>query len=177
MTWNKDRPTDVTVKTHPTHNKLNTMSEPRPASKIWLETDEGYVFGPGVYNLLKAIKEKGTLKEASQSLEMSYRYAWGLIKKAEAKLGAHLIEASKGGRQGGGSSTITELGEHFINDFENIQQAWQDFKQQYYSNMLVSASVINVEGDLALQVDEPIYLPEDAKYSEGDKVQLKFMLV
>ena len=153
------------------------MSEPRPASKIWLETDEGYVFGPGVYNLLKAIKEKGTLKEASQSLDMSYRYAWGLIKKAETKLGAHLIEASKGGRQGGGSSTITELGEQFIKDFEKIQQAWQDFRQQYYSNSMVSASVIDVEGELALQVDEPIYLVDESGLVLGEKVQLKFMRV
>ena len=66
------------------------MSKPRPAFKLWMETDEGYVFGPGVYHLLKAIKKTGTLKAASQELGMSYRYAWGLIKKAEAKLGESL---------------------------------------------------------------------------------------
>ena len=59
------------------------MTKFRHAFKIWLETDDGYVFGPGVYALLLKVKEKGTLKEAASSLEMSYRYAWGLIKKAE----------------------------------------------------------------------------------------------
>ena len=87
------------------------MSKPRPAFKLWMETDEGYVFGPGVYRLLKAINKTGTLKGASQELGMSYRYAWGLIKKAETKLGESLINASKGGRLGGGSSVITSLGE------------------------------------------------------------------
>jgi len=92
-----------------------------------METDEGYVFGPGVYRLLKAINKTGTLKGASQELGMSYRYAWGLIKKAETKLGESLINASKGGRLGGGSSVITSLGEGFIEDFERIQAQWEDF--------------------------------------------------
>lgn len=103
------------------------MSKPQPAFKLWMETDEGYVFGPGVYRLLKTIQKTGTLKEASQELGMSYRYAWGLIKKAEAKLGESLIEASKGGRLGGGSSAITALGQSFIEDFERIQVQWTEF--------------------------------------------------
>ena len=152
------------------------MSIPRPASKIWLETDEGYVFGPGVYSLLKAIQEKGTLKDASQSLEMSYRYAWGLIKKAEEKLGAPLIEATKGGRQGGGSSHITELGAHFIADFDQIQKIWQDFKDHYSNSTLVSAKVINKDDELILHIDENIYLPKTSKYVENQEVKVRVLL-
>lgn len=146
---------------------MSNMSEPRPASKIWLETDEGYVFGPGVYNLLKAIKKTGTLKEASQSLDMSYRYAWGLIKNAEEKLGAPLIEASKGGKHGGGSSRITDLGEHFIVDFEKIQETWRSFRDQYNNSTTVTAEVVNSDGELTLRIDEPISLVI------GDKVRIR----
>ena len=149
------------------------MSQPRPASKIWLETEEGYVFGPGVYSLLKAIEEKETLKEASQSLGMSYRYAWGLIKKAEDKLGAPLIDASKGGKHGGGSSHITELGQHYISDFEAIQKTWLDFREKYSNSIQISATVIDVDGDLALRIDEPIYLSKKMPLSEGNKVELR----
>ena len=152
------------------------MSEPRPASKIWLETNEGYVFGPGVYNLLKAIKEKGTLKEASQSLGMSYRYAWGLIKKAEEKLEASLIEASKGGRQGGGSSKITELGEHYILDFEKIQRMWNDFRDQYNGSSLIEAQVVESDGDLVLRITEDIVLEQMNRFKEGDSIKLKVLL-
>jgi molybdate transport system regulatory protein len=152
------------------------MSEPRPASKIWLEIDEGYVFGPGVYNLLKAIKEMGTLKEASQSLEMSYRYAWGLINKAEEKLGAPLIEASKGGKHGGGSSLINDLGKHFIVDFEKIQEAWVSFREHYNKSTLFSAEVVNLEGKLALRIVEPIYLVQDS-LEKGEKVKLRISRV
>lgn len=148
---------------------MSTMSIPRPASKIWLETDEGYVFGPGVYNLLKAIKKTGTLKEASQSLGMSYRFAWGLIKNAEEKLGAPLIEASKGGKHGGGSSRITELGEHFIVDFEKIQEAWKSFKEHYNDSELVSAEIVEMGGELALRIDDPISL------AQGEKVRIRIL--
>jgi len=152
------------------------MNKPRPASKIWLETDEGYVFGPGVYNLLKEIKDKGTLKEASQSLDMSYRFAWGLIKKAEDKLGASLIEASKGGRQGGGSSRITDLGEHFITDFEKIQKAWRDFREQYEKSTLIKAKVIFIEGESAIRIDEPIYFDNISSLPPGKEVELRVLL-
>ena len=152
------------------------MSEPRPASKIWLETSEGYVFGPGVYNLLKAIKLKGTLKEASQSLDMSYRYAWGLIKKVEEKLEAPLIEATKGGRQGGGSSRITELGEHYIKDFEKTQRMWEDFKENYRSSAIIDAKVVESERDLILRINEDIVMDHTKGYNEGDSVKLRVIL-
>lgn len=153
------------------------MSEPRPAAKIWLETNEGYVFGPGVYNLLVAIKEKGTLKEASQSLDMSYRFAWGLIKKAEEKLGAPLIDATKGGRRGGGSSHITELGEHYIMDFEKTQKMWQDFRDQYDGSKLIDARVVESDDDmLVLRIDDDITLDQKQGCSKGEMVKLRVLL-
>jgi len=142
-----------------------------------METEEGYVFGPGVYNLLKAIQRKGTLKEASQSLDMSYRYSWGLIKEAEEKLGASLIKASKGGRRGGGSSHITELGEQFISEFENSQELWREFKEQYGTSTMVDAQVVETDGRIALEIIDPIYIESDMKLREGEKVKLRVLLV
>ena len=107
---------------------------------------------------------------------MSYRYAWGLIRKAEDKLGANLIDASKGGRLGGGSSSITELGEHFIKDFEKIQGAWRDFRDHYDSQLLVDADVIDVEGELALKIDDIVYLPADNDLVEGTRIKLRFSI-
>lgn len=98
------------------------MKRTRPAFKLWLETEEGHVFGPGVFSLLTKIDETGTLKEAAQSLGMSYRYAWGLIRKAEETLGEPLIAASKGGRLGGGSTEITRLGRGFVEDFKRLRE-------------------------------------------------------
>ncbi len=144
------------------------MSKPRPASKLWLETDDGYVFGPGVYNLLKTIQKTGTLKEASQQLGMSYRYAWGLIKKAEGKLGEPLIDASKGGRLGGGSSVITEIGAEFIQDFERIQTQWLEFTS--LQNTAVQGKVVSSK-DIDDGVELVIQL-EKSPFKKGDTVKL-----
>ncbi len=139
------------------------MSDPKPAFKLWLETEDGYVFGPGVYNLLIAIERTGTLKEASQQLGMSYRYAWGLIKKAEEKLGEPLIDASKGGKLGGGSSTITETGARYIKDFERITDQWKEFLESHSAE----GTVVKVEGnELVVSYDS------DIKLDVGDKVRL-----
>jgi molybdate transport system regulatory protein len=139
------------------------MNDPKPAFKLWLETEDGYVFGPGVYNLLIAIDRTGTLKEASQQLGMSYRYAWGLIKKAEEKLGEPLIDASKGGRLGGGSSTITETGARYIKDFERIQEQWREFT----ASLKAGGTVVSVDGNEVL-----VSFESDVKLVVGDRVRL-----
>jgi molybdate transport repressor ModE-like protein len=97
-------------------------NRPHPAFKVWMETDDGYVFGPGVYSLLKRVNEVGTLKEAATQLGMSYRYAWGLIRKAEEKLGEPLISAHKGGRSGGGGAELTERGRYFLVEFQRLRE-------------------------------------------------------
>jgi molybdate transport system regulatory protein len=107
---------------HKNHINLMYTNRTHPAFKLWLETEDGYVFGPGIYSLLKMIDQKGTLKEAASYLGMSYRFSWGLIKKAEEKIGEPLITSSKGGRQGGGSTELTDLGRRYVQDFENIME-------------------------------------------------------
>ena len=142
---------------------MKPMSDPKPAFKLWLETEDGYVFGPGVYNLLIAIERTGTLKEASQQLGMSYRYAWGLIKKAEEKVGEPLIDASKGGKLGGGSSTITETGTKYIKDFERIQGQWKAF----IDSPGAEGTVVRVDGQ-----DAVISFDSGVKLDVGDKIRL-----
>jgi molybdate transport repressor ModE-like protein len=93
----------------------------RPSFKLWLETDEGMVFGPGLYRLLRKVSEVGTLKASAEGLGMSYRFAWGLIRKAEDKIGQPLVTSHKGGRSGGGGVELTEVGCQFIDEFSHIE--------------------------------------------------------
>jgi molybdate transport repressor ModE-like protein len=93
----------------------------RPSFKLWLETDEGMVFGPGLYRLLRKISEVGTLKASAEGLGMSYRFAWGLIHKAEKKIGQRLVMSHKGGRSGGGGAELTEVGRQFLDEFSHVE--------------------------------------------------------
>jgi len=162
------------------------MKRTRPAFKLWLETDEGYVFGPGVFSLLKKIDETGTLKEAAQSLGMSYRYAWGLIRRAEETLGQPLISASKGGRLGGGRTENTELGRHLIDDFEKIRATIAKVSTVHEAEAVegVVQSIAVRDGEAQLTVtlgreDVDITLEAEAVkgLSEGDAVRVGLYLL
>ena len=68
--------------------------------RLWLETSEGVFFGIGRALLLAKIEEYGSLKKAAGDLGMSYRAAWGKIKKTEKILGVQLIIQSGSKREG-----------------------------------------------------------------------------
>ena len=88
-----------------------------PHFKLWLETEDGYVFGQGSFELLRGIEEKGALKAAAEELHMSYRYAWGVIKKIEETLGQPIVVAHRGGKVGGGGAELTETGKNLLETY------------------------------------------------------------
>jgi len=90
---------------------------------LWLETTEGVFFGTGLALLLVKIEQYGSLKKAAEDLGMSYRAAWGKIRKTEEVLGVRLI-AQKGCKKGG--HRLTEHGEllkeKYLVWFQDVEQ-------------------------------------------------------
>ena len=58
------------------------------------------MFGMGRAQLLDKIEECGSLRKAAEEMCMSYRAAWGKIKKTEEILGFKLIEKERGNKTG-----------------------------------------------------------------------------
>jgi molybdate transport repressor ModE-like protein len=143
------------------------MSKPHPAFKFWLETEDGYVFGPGVYSLLQRIEEKGNLKDAAESLGMSYRFAWGHIRKAEERLGASLITAHKGGKDGGGGAEVTELGRRYVAEFEALRVRIQALSGENSHSGVVEESR-TVDGRTVIL----IALDSKTRLVKGDRVSV-----
>lgn len=54
--------------------------------------------GPGKIMLLRYVAEHGSLWKAAQEMGMSYRWAWGRIKKAEEVLGIPLLTKDEKGK-------------------------------------------------------------------------------
>ncbi|WP_243361652.1 winged helix-turn-helix domain-containing protein [Fundidesulfovibrio terrae] len=79
---------------------LDDAPPPVVRLRLWLETRDGMFFGTGRGMLLEAVDRYGSLKKAAEHLGMSYRAAWGKIKKTEKVLGVLLIEQA-GSRKGG----------------------------------------------------------------------------
>ena len=67
---------------------------------VWLDDEGDLVFGHGRAILLKAVDEMGSLRKAAAELGMSYRGAWGKIKKSEEILGFPLMEKAGGNKRG-----------------------------------------------------------------------------
>jgi len=96
----------------------------RPRYKFWLETEEGHVFGQGSSELLQRIQEKGTLSGAAEAMGMSYRYAWGMIKQVEKRVGKTVLETYKGGRSGGGGARLTQTGLQLLETYLQFKKAF-----------------------------------------------------
>lgn len=85
-----------------------------PSLKLWLSSEHDVgAFGDGRWRLLAAVDREGTLQAASRALGMSYRKAWGALRKSEQVLGMALLEKHRGGR-GGGETTLTAAGRQWL---------------------------------------------------------------
>jgi len=100
--------------------------------KLWLslKNDEG-ILGDGKWRLLKAIEEFGSISKAAINLGISYRKAWGDLKKVEELLGITVIERHRGG-QLGGSSVITDQGMFLIKAYTRFHNEFESFFQRSF---------------------------------------------
>ena len=80
--------------------------------RLWLEIDDKPILGKGGALLLEDIQITGSIHKATEgggrSKKMSYRYAWGLIRKIEERLGRKIIKTYRGGAAGGGAQLTSE---------------------------------------------------------------------
>lgn len=93
--------------------------------------DGARFFGAGPYRLLKGVRELGSLRAASQKMEMAYTKAFHMVKRAEAVLGAPLIERTIGGKSGGGS-VLTPEAEELLLRYEQYRDACTEMADQLY---------------------------------------------
>ncbi|MGF7184322.1 tungstate transport system substrate-binding protein [Desulfitispora alkaliphila] len=83
--------------------------------------DEKKLSGDHLFHLLEKINSYGSIRQAATHLECSYRYAWGLIKRAEEKLNMKLVEKKVGGQDGGGAF-LTDEGKELLLQFKRFKQ-------------------------------------------------------
>jgi molybdate transport system regulatory protein len=60
--------------------------------KFFVAKDGQYVLGPGKIQLLRLVEESGSLRRAARAMGMSYRWAWGRIRKAEEAIGVPMLQ-------------------------------------------------------------------------------------
>ena len=105
--------------------------------KIWLSTEDGSgIMGDGKWKILKAIKEHGSLKAATEALGITYRRTWGDLKGIEQKLGFSILEKTRGGKEGG-ATHLTPEGDLLVSAFDAfhskvdvvMEEAFMEFRE------------------------------------------------
>lgn len=104
------------------HRRRKAQIRLKPKFKLWLSTkDAEGVFGDGKFRLLRAIEAQKSLKTASDFLHISYRKAWGDLKKAQETLNVPLVEKWRGGTQGG-HTNLTNQGKKWLKAYAGFRQ-------------------------------------------------------
>lgn len=70
--------------------------------------------------ILAGVAQAGSLNRATTALGVSYRQAWGLIKRIEEELGEPILVSQKGGASGGGTA-LTPLGIDLLERYRRLQ--------------------------------------------------------
>jgi len=98
------------------------MDRLSPKLKLWINsTGVTGVFGDGKWRLLKAIDDTESLTAASQSMRISYRKAWGDLKKAQDALHTPLVEKQRGGSTGG-KTVLTKNGRKWLEAYTEFRR-------------------------------------------------------
>ena len=78
-------------------------------------------FGPGKAELLEHIAAEGSISKAAKAMDMSYSRAWQLVEGMNSAFRKPLVEASTGGRKGGGA-VLTKAGEEVLEVFRKMEK-------------------------------------------------------
>ncbi len=81
----------------------------------------GIPLGPGKAQLLQGIKETGSIAAAGRRMSMSYKRAWYLVEAMNGHFPEPMVEATKGGKSGGGAN-LTPLGETVLSAYREMEE-------------------------------------------------------
>jgi molybdate transport system regulatory protein len=115
-------------------------------ARIFITNGEGEshpAFGEGVANLLRGVRDSGSLNRAAKQLGMAYSKAWKLMGNMEESLGFPLII-----RDGAHGSTLSTQGEMLLSAYTVVQQ-----KTNEYALQLLSEEMSRLKGEGTVSPD------------------------
>jgi molybdate transport system regulatory protein len=117
---------------------------------LWLETEKGVFFGPGREELLESIERYGSLRKAAVELGMSYRAAWGKIKRTEEVLGLKLIDKAGSYKEG---YRLTDTGKAMKEKFSRWRQEVEEDALEKARAIFVCESIKGEDHDTKVNGD------------------------
>lgn len=118
--------------------------------------------------LLKYIDEYGSIMKASKKTGIPYRTALKNIEIMEEQLGSSIISTHRGGKGGGGASSVTDIGKQILWEYTKLTSILKKHSEVnemegkitgiYEKNKVMH---VGIEG-------KTIVIPLDHKFSKGD---------
>ncbi len=103
-------------------------------AKFWIENNGEVVLGRGKTDLLLTVEKLGSIQGAAERFGMSYRHAWGIIRKIEQRAGFKIIN-TKLGRRGGGAK-LTPKGKEFVEKVDSLLNDLQSTLEERFNQKL-----------------------------------------
>ena len=122
------------------------------------------------YQLLEAILDSGSLTDAAKYINVSYRTALNYIEKIESTLNVKIVNTTKGGKGGGGGTTLTGEGYSILKECKKINAIMELHKDVNE----IEAEIIeidDVKGVMTIKMEDfQINAPLNRNYEIGDKI-------
>jgi molybdate transport system regulatory protein len=99
-------------------------------AKFWIENKGEVVLGGGKTALFLAVDRLGSIQRAADEFGMSYRHAWGAIKKIEQRAGFKIVDTRLGGKDRG--ARLTPKGKKFIEKADAVLKDLQKLVERRF---------------------------------------------
>lgn len=100
-------------------------------AKFWIENRGEVVLGSGKTQLLLAVDRLGSIKRVADEFGMSYRHAWGTIRRIEQRAGFKILDKKLGRKDGG--AKLTPIGREFIGKVDSLFKKLQSIVEERFN--------------------------------------------
>ena len=122
------------------------------------------------YQLLQSILDYGSLTKAAKEIKVSYRTALNYIEKMEIALDVKIVNTTKGGKGGGGGTSLTDDGYSILKECKKINAIMELHKDVNE----IEAEIVDVnleKGVMTIKMNQfEINAPLNRNYELGDKI-------
>ena len=110
-----------------TFNLPMQMNDPYQIEvRFWISYNGKSILGKGKMQLLRQIDRYGSLRQAAEGLNLSYRKAYYMIYSMNKTAERPVVEMKRGGKNGG-LSELTPYGKWLILEFDQIEKQLDQF--------------------------------------------------
>ena len=122
------------------------------------------------YQLLQSILDYGSLTKAAKEIKVSYRTALNYIEKMEMALDVKIVNTTKGGKGGGGGTSLTDDGYSILKECKKIN-AIMELHNEVNE---IEADIVDInteKGVMTIKMNQfEINAPLNRNYSIGDRI-------